>query len=364
MEFNSPLARFLFVMASFVIVVAGMRAAESLLVPFLLSLFIAVICTPPLLWLQKKGLPNGVAMLVVILSIVVCGVLVGAVVGSSINDFKQDLPQYQVRLTELTSEAFVRLESLGLSVDISQIREGFDPSAALSMAGNTLAQLGNMMTNAFLILLTVIFILAEEVGFTEKLKALGNSEKSLVAVEKFTGGVNQYVAIKTMMSLLTGFLILVWLWILDVDYFVLWGLLAFLLNFVPTLGSIIAAVPAVLLAVVQLGVGDALLVGMGFLAVNFGVGNIIEPRVMGKGLNLSALVVFLSLVFWGWVLGPIGMLLSIPLTMTVKIALESFEDTRWLGVILGSGKDLTPHQDPDIFPLLDGVEEQESAPPK
>ncbi len=342
MEFSSPIARFLFIAACFVVVVAGMRAAESILVPFLLSLFIAVICTPPLLWLKKLGIPNALAMLIVIAAIIVCGVLVGAIVGSSINAFRGDLPEYQVRLTELTGEFFVKLESLGLSLDITQLRESFKPAAALSMAGNTLAQFGNMMTNAFLILLTVVFILAEEVGFTEKLKALGNSQKTLRAMRKFSSGVNQYVAIKTLMSLLTGLLILIWLWVLHVDYFVLWATLAFLLNFVPTLGSIIAAVPAVLLAVVQLGVGDALLVALGFVLVNFGVGNVLEPRVMGRGLNLSTLVVFLSLVFWGWVLGPIGMLLSIPLTMTVKIAVENFEDTRWLGVILGSGADLQP----------------------
>lgn len=358
MEFNSPIARFLFVMACFIIVVAGMRAAESLLVPFLLSLFIAVICTPPLIWMRNKGIPNAIAMLIVISSIIVVGIILGAIVGSSISDFRQDLPEYQVRLTELTGSFFTKLASLGLSTDLAQMRDSFNPSAALSMAGNTLAQFGNMMTNAFLILLTVIFILAEEVGFTEKLKTLGNTDKTLTAIDMFTRGVNQYVAIKTAMSLLTGFLILVWLWILGVDYFILWGVLAFLLNFVPTLGSIIAAVPAVLLAIVQLGVGDALLAAAGFVFVNFTVGNVLEPRVMGKGLNLSALVVFLSLVFWGWVLGPIGMLLSIPLTMTVKIALESFEDTRWIGVILGSGSDLYGY-DEKVFQLANKSDEPE-----
>lgn len=351
METTSPIARFLFVMACFVIVVAGMRTAEPILVPFLLSLFIAVICTPPLMWLKNRGIPNGLAMLIVVFVIVVCGIAVGAIVGSSISAFRSDLPEYQARLVEITSDVFVKLESFGLSLDVKQLREGFNPSAALSMAGNTLAQFGNMMTNAFMILLTVVFILGEEVGFTEKLKALGNSDKTLVAIDRFTRGVNQYVAIKTMMSLLTGFLIMVWLWVLKVDYLVLWGMLAFLLNFVPTLGSIIAAVPPVLLALVKLGVGDSALVALGFLLVNFGVGNILEPKVMGKGLNLSALVVFLSLVFWGWVLGPIGMLLSIPLTMTVKIALESFEDTRWAGVILGSGNDLYKGEDTPFFKL-------------
>lgn len=346
MEHQSPVARTLFVMACFIIVVAGMRAAETLLVPFLLSLFIAVICTPPLIWLQKRGLPNWLAMLVVISTIVISGVVVGAIVGSSIADFRQDLPDYQKRLTALTANLFTYLQSLGMNVDAGQLRESFNPSAALSMAGNTLAQLGNMMTNAFLIFLTVVFILAEEVGFTQKIHALG-TKKTLNAIHMFTSGVNRYMAIKSLMSLLTGALILIWLWILGVDYFILWGMLAFLLNFVPTLGSIIAAVPAVLLALIQLGVGEAVLTGVGFLLVNFGVGNVLEPRMMGKGLNLSTLVVFLSLVFWGWVLGPIGMLLSIPLTMTVKIALESSDDTRWIAIMLSASSDIyrPPHRD-------------------
>lgn len=342
MDVQSPIARFLLVAATFVIVVAGMRAAESILVPFLLSLFIAVIATPPLIWMQRKGLPAGVAMLVVIVGIIVGGMLVGVIVGSSIADFKQDLPEHQKRLTLVTSDFFVQLKAWGINVELGHLRESLNPAAALSLAGNTLAQFGNMMTNAFLILLLVVFILAEEVGFRDKIRySVKDPDKTLAAISKFTSGVNQYVAIKTTMSALTGVIILCWLWFLDLEYFVLWGLLAFLLNYVPTFGSILAAVPAVLLALVQLGAGDAALVGVGYLAVNFVVGNIIEPRVMGKGLDLSALVVFLSLVFWGWVLGPIGMLLSIPLTMTVKIALESFEDTRWLGVMLGSGKGLT-----------------------
>ena len=340
---SSPIARFLVLGASFVILVAGMKSAEAILVPFLLSLFIAVICTPPLVWLKNKGLPNSVALLSIVSLVVIFSVLIGVIVGAAIGGFRADLPEYQAKLTEISSDLFIGLQNLGFPIDLSQLRESFNPSVALSVVGNTLASFGNMMTNAFMILLTVIFILAEEVRFTDKLRANNMSEVTLAAIEKFTKGVHQYVAIKTLVSLLTGLALLVWLWILGVDYFVLWGLLGFLLNFVPTLGSILAAVPPVLLAIVQLGPSDALLVGIGFLVVNVVVGNVIEPRVMGKGLNLSALVVFLSLVFWGWVLGPVGMLLSIPLTMTVKIALESFHDTKWIGTILGSGaqEDLT-----------------------
>ena len=336
---SSPIARFLLLLAAFTVVVAGMRAAEELLVPFLLSLFIAVICSPLLTWLKAHRVPGGIAILLIIGVIVVAGFLVGAVVGASINGFRGDLPEYQARLQELSGGLQQWLAGLGVEIHPEQWRESFNPSAALALAGNTLASFGNVMTNAFMILLTVVFILAEEVGFADKLRQLeGGSEKTLAAIGRFTHSVNQYMAIKTLLSLVTGMLVMVWLMVLGIDYAVLWGLLAFLLNFVPTLGSILAAIPAVLLALVQLGPSSAALTALGFLVVNVGIGNILEPRMMGRGLNLAALVVFLSLVFWGWVLGPVGMLLSVPLTMTVKIALESFEDTRWIGILLGSGQ--------------------------
>ena len=338
MESTSPISRFLIVMAAFVVVVAGVKTAESLLVPFFLSLIIAIISTPPLMWMKQKGAPTWLALLAIILILIIVSTLVGAVIGSSISGFTKDLPEYQQKLSVITGDLFQRLDEWGIAIDLQQLREGFNPSKALGMVGNTLASFGNIMTNFLLILLTVVFILAEEVSFADKLTVNSETRNSLGAIRKFTTAVNQYVAIKTFVSVLTGGAVLLWLWILGLDYFVLWGLLAFLLNFIPTFGSILAAVPAVLLAIVQLGVGDAVLVAVGFVVVNFVVGNIIEPKIMGKGLDLSVLVVFLSLVFWGWVLGPVGMLLSIPLTMTVKIALESFEETQWIATLLGSGK--------------------------
>jgi predicted PurR-regulated permease PerM len=334
----SPVARFLLLLAAFVIVVAGMRAAESLLVPFLLSLFIAIIVTPLLSWLNSRGMPNVISILLIVSLIVVFGFVIGAIVGSSINSFRADIPEYQQRLLVISDGFQQKLALIGISIELAQWREIFNPSAALTMAGNTLAGFGNLMTNSLLILLTVTFILAEEVNFIDKLRfATRSTQKTLDALHSFTGSVNKYMAMKTIISLATGVLVMISLMVIGVDYPVLWGLLAFLLNFIPTLGSILAAVPPVLLAVVQLGMPHAIATALVYLAVNVVVGSIVEPRIMGKGLNLSSLVVFLSLVFWGWVLGPVGMLLSVPLTMTVKIALENFEDTYWVGVMLGSG---------------------------
>jgi predicted PurR-regulated permease PerM len=204
------------------------------------------------------------------------------------------------------------------------------------MAANTLAGLSGLLTNVFMILLTVIFILLEASGFPQKLRtALGDPEESLGQFKSITESVNRYLAMKTIFSLATGVAVAIWLAILGVDFALLWGLVAFLLNYVPNIGSIIAAIPAVLLALIQLGVGPALLACLGYVVVNVVFGSILEPKFMGRGLGLSALVVFLSLVFWGWVLGPVGMVLSVPLTMIVKVALESHEDTQWIAVMLG-----------------------------
>jgi predicted PurR-regulated permease PerM len=330
-------SHFLVIAAAFIIVVAGMREAQPILVPFLLSAFIAIIAMPPLVFLQHRGIPKGIALAVVILAVVVLGMLMGALVGNSADDFSRQLPTYQQKLEGQTAGALKWLADMGVEVSQDAARKLLDPGKAMKMAAQSLNTLGGLLTNAFLILLTVIFILLEASDFPAKLRmVLDNPEASFTHLERFTDNIKRYMAIKTGTSLLTGLVVAIWLWVLGVDYPVLWGTLAFLLNYVPNIGSIIAAIPAILLTLVQLGPGPALSAAVGYLVVNALVGNVIEPRFMGRGLGLSTLVVFLSLVFWGWILGPVGMFLSVPLTMTVKIALDSNEETHWIGILLDS----------------------------
>jgi len=147
------------------------------------------------------------------------------------------------------------------------------------------------------------------------------------------------MGIKTIASMATGLSASLLTWWIGLDFPLLWGMLAFLFNYVPTIGSIIAAVPAILMALVQLGIGEAGSTAIGFLAINMLFGNIIEPRLMGYGVGISPLIVFTGLVLWGWIFGPVGMLLSVPLTMTLKMALEADEHTRWLAILIGSERD-------------------------
>ena len=323
--------------ACFVVIVAGMRMATTLLVPFFLSLFIAILCGPPLFWMQRKGIPTALAVLSILVGTVVLILILAIFVGSSLSDFSSSVPEYQARLTEMSTSLFSWLKGMGLEVPEEVLKDYFDPGKIMRMAANALTGLSGLFKNTFLILLTVIFILLEASGFPKKIVvALPDPEKSLAPLREFTESVTRYIALKTLFSAVTGVAIGIWLALLGVDYALVWGLVAFLLNYVPNIGSIIAAIPAVLLALVQLGTGPALFAALGFLVVNVAVGSILEPRSMGSGLGLSTLVVFLSLVFWGWVLGPVGMVLSVPLTMIVKIGLESNENTRWIAILLGS----------------------------
>ena len=250
----SPAARFLLVAGAFVVVVAGMRAAAPLITPFLLSVFIAVIAAPPMFYLVRRGLPSWAAMLAVSFAVAAVGAVIVALVSGSLASFTANLPEYQDKLGTLSGQLLDWLEALGVHLPRQAITTYFDAGKAMKMAGTLLGGLGDILTNALLILLTVIFILFEASSLPDKLHAaLKTPEASMERLHRVLDNINHYMILKTLMSLLTGTLVWLWLWILGVDYPVLWGLVAFLLNYVPNIGSIIAAVPAVLLALVPLG---------------------------------------------------------------------------------------------------------------
>ena len=340
----SPASRAIMVSAALVIVIAGMKYAAPLLVPFLLSAFIAVISFPLMSLLQQKGLPKGVSLTLVMLLVIFVGLVLTFLIGSSITDFSRTLPEYQQRITAEWGELIRWLNNHGISVADS-IKEIVDPAAAVGLISSILKGFGNVLTNSFLIILTVIFILIEAAGYTQNITSLNNTGSGpsptdgRIFSQVFVDKLRRYMSMKTIISMMTGVVIAVAMWLVGVDYPVLWGVLAFMLNFVPNIGSIIAAVPAVILTLVQLGITSAVIVAVVYVTVNVIIGSIIEPKYMGKGLGLSTLVVFVSLVFWGWVLGPVGMLLSVPLTITVKLALDSKPDTQWLGHLLGPAED-------------------------
>ncbi|MBT8130002.1 MAG: AI-2E family transporter [Gammaproteobacteria bacterium] len=329
----SQVSRTVLVLAAVIIIIAGMKVSASLLVPFLLSVFIAVLSLPAMNALERFGLSAGVSLLTVIMGVFVAGLMLSLLIGNSIDEFSRSLPQYQQQITVYKNQVISRLAGIGVEIPESVGSDMLDPNAAMRLLSSIFRSFGSVLTNSFLIFITVIFILLEAKSFSKKFAQISDEKSQFV--DDFVGKLNGYMGIKTWTSVITGVLVTLLLWSLGVDNARLWGVMAFLLNYVPNIGSIIAAVPAVLLALVQLGPGTALLAALGYLVINIVIGSVLEPRFMGKGLGLSTLVVFLSLVFWGWVLGPVGMLLSVPLTITVKLALDSKPETRWLGVLLG-----------------------------
>ncbi|HOQ05851.1 MAG TPA: AI-2E family transporter [Anaerohalosphaeraceae bacterium] len=363
---TSTISQILIPLAALVIIIAGLRAAVSIIVPFLMAVFLAIIATPALFWLQKKRIPTGLAVFILSAVILIAGLLLGALLAATIADFTRALPEFEKNLqktivewTEWFSPSPVSdsspsgEESIGrraeekvhaiLRLIQNSIQRYIHPNEIVNILKDLLSQLGGILTNGFLIFLTTVFILLEASILPAKIRAaMQQSPQTFENLARMADDVKRYLAIKTAISLLTGLLITIWLIVLKVNYAVLWGLIAFLLNFVPTIGSLVAAVPAVLMALLQGGPGTALLTALGYLVVNVVLGNFIEPRMLGRHLGLSVLVVFLSLVFWGWILGPFGMLLAVPLTMLVKIILQSRPDTQWLATLLGSEKPSLP----------------------
>ena len=329
--------RVLIAIAMVIIVIAGLKAAAGIVNLFLISLFIAIISASPVFWLESRGVPMVLGVIMVVSGVMIMATSIAVVLGNSLADFRTALPLYQERVIELFKPVLGWVQGYGVEVSPPDLFPNLDPGNILGLVVRVLGNVGDILGNALLILLTVVFMLLDAAGFRRKLHNISDDPiASFDRIAKFTDNVRRYLAIKTWISLATGLCIGVWVYLLGLDFPAVWGVLAFILNYVPNVGSFLAAVPAVLLAVVQLGLFKALLVAAGFLVVNFVIGNVVEPRVMGRGIGLSVLVVFLSLVFWGWVLGPVGMLLSVPLTMTLKIALESSEDTRWIATLLAS----------------------------
>jgi AI-2 transport protein TqsA len=329
------LSRALLTLAGLVVVIAGLRAATPILLPFLFSLFLAILTLPLAEWLQRRRLPPVLAILgAVFVNLLVIAAILTLVAGS-FRDFTVAAPRYQARLGEMASAVLAWLQTRGVDTTQWVPADVINPGVVLDLVTALIANVAAVLQNLVLVFLTMVFLLFEATGLPAKLhRALGGGTGHLEWVARVREEVQRYLGIKTLVSLATGLFVGVSLAILGVDFPILWGLVAFIMNYIPNLGSILAAIPAVLLTIVQHGFGRAVAVAVVYLIVNIVLGNVVEPALMGRRLKLSTLVVFVSLVFWGWVWGPVGMLLSVPLTMVVKITLENTADARRVAILL------------------------------
>lgn len=326
--------------AAFVIIIAGIMFAASFVTSLLMALFISIILSQPILWLQRKKVPQGLAITIVF--ILVTGIFLGfgEIIATSFSSFSEDQATYEKNLSEMGHSGLQFLEEKGIKLSTEKMTNILEPSRIMSFTAGFLGQLGGFMGNSLTIFFLALFLLLELDTIPVKTRAIIQGKlESLAYFDVIGDSIRHYLSIKTATSLMTGAFVWLGLAIIGLDYAIIWALIAFLLNYIPNIGSIIAAVPAMAFALVQLGFGGVIWTTIIFVAVNMIIGNAVEPKMMGKGLGLSTFIVFLSLLFWGFILGTVGMFLSVPLTMALKIMLEQNPKTKWIAIVLGTDKE-------------------------
>jgi AI-2 transport protein TqsA len=323
-------------LAAFVVVMAGAMAAVSIITPMLLAFFISVIAIQPVLWLTERKVNHTFAVLMVLLGVIGIFIGLGAVLGNSVNNFAEDAPLYANKLRDIGHNVVESINERGINIP-DEWDGALDPASILNYTASILTEFGALMGNALLVLFIILFMMLERSSLAMKAEVIaGSYNNNLEVFRTIIESIRTYLGLKTVISLITGVFIWLWLLVFGIEYALLWGLIAFMLNYIPNIGSIIAGIPAVLFALVQLGLPGAGWAVLGYLIVNLVIGNVVEPRMMGKEMGLSTLIVFLSLVFWGFILGTIGMFLAVPLTMTFKIILDQYPKTKWISILLGS----------------------------
>jgi AI-2 transport protein TqsA len=328
----------LLVLALTGVIAAGIKASASLLVPLLVAAFVAAASQPLVDYLTARGLPTFLAVLLTILAALGLVVGFGALLGAALGAFGESLPRYNEGLERAKLQLAGVLSAWGLSRGAGSVA-GFELGEAAEKILATIALATPGAISAFgIVLFVIIFVLLEAATFRRKMgRALDWMPEQFEGVRNATQDLKKYLLVKSALSALTGVLSGAICASFGLDAALLWGLVAFVLNFIPNIGSVIAVVPPLGLALVQYGPGRALGILLGYLLINNLIGNLLEPKVMGRALGLSPLVIVLSVIVWGWLLGPIGALLSVPITTTLKILFANTEDLRWVAVLLGSG---------------------------
>jgi AI-2 transport protein TqsA len=322
-----------------------LKTLDFLFIPLCFAILACYAMGIPLDYLKRLKVPSFLRILIVIVIVMAMIFMIGKLVAVNITAFQEQLPTYETKFWEYAGQVLVYF-------DISQEQgkemldsflSNFKQKRLASLGGLVQALSGSFFSflgNLMWVLLFMIFILAEREAFTRRfVKLLGadGAAPTLDTMNRVNQSVQQYLGLKTMISLLTGVLATVVLWLFGVDFALLWGTLVFIMNFIPTIGSIVATIPPIAVTLFQYGsISKTLFVAFLLIAIQVVVGNILEPKVMGRGLNLSPLVVLLSLILWGWVWGIPGMLLSVPLTAAIRIGMEQLDSTRTLASLISS----------------------------
>lgn len=361
--------RVLIVMAAGFIVLAGLKAAAGFFIPILLAAFIATASVPMTDWLRRHKFPRSLAVAITVLvdfaflaAIVFVGIsLLGDLQG------KWDT-KYQGLLTEKVADASVSITELLEKWKVEGAKEKVDAYFKEKFTNSfkeiDFNQLWNFSTDifnrvikflgtSFIVFVLTVFMLTEARMFGRRLNAIRkadgpNFQRLMSAVHD----IQKFLGMKTIISLFTGVLAGFVCWLAGLDFPILWGILAFALNYVPVVGSVIAGIPPVILALLLQGGWSAFAVGICYGLINIALGNLVEPMLMGRRFGLSTLVVIISVLFWGFIWGPVGMLLAVPITMMLKVGLDNSSDFRWLAIAMSKERDKGKLALPAALPVL------------
>src|SRR5215210_5819299 len=323
-------------LAATVVVFVGMRLAAPILNPILMAVVLALLFSPIYAWLRRHRIPTPLALMIMLvgLSILFLGIVL--ILGVSIARFSGDIASYTGKLNEQVDNLQGMAKSLGLSnVDL---QNAVKPSALAGAIGSVLSGVADFLGNIFLILLYVLFFLAEGPAMMNRLRtSAGSDHPQVERLTVFGRNVVRQLGLRAIVNLFTGAGVVVLLLVLRVDFPLMWGILAFFLSFIPWIGLPLAVAPAVVLALAEHGLTSALLVIAGVTVINILAENAISPMLMGRGLSISPTVLFIGFIFWAWLLGGPGAFLAAPLTIFLILMLDTFPETRWLASVMGMG---------------------------
>ena len=334
-----PITQLFILLASISVVLMAMKFSSDILVPLLISLAISILLAPLLRYLETKHIPKIISLVFVTFLVMIPVMALGGYIGEEVEDFIRNYStiekEFDVWLTQISHS----ISKIGISVTQEDLKSVLNKSNFAELIQGLATQTKNQFSNIFWIFFLVAFILMDSTYLHNKLLKImtdreGSIEEGMEIIEK----IKTYFLIKVKTSLITALWILIVLWFYDISYAFLWATLVFFLNFIPVVGSIFAAIPAIIMALIDHNMMIAIWISIWYMIVNTVIGNILEPRIMGRGLELSPLTIFLSMIFWGWMFGPAGMILSVPLTMGVQFLFDQYEETKWLAFMLSDYK--------------------------
>lgn len=336
--FSNP-ARLLLISASIIIVVAGMRAFSETLNALFMAGLIAILCTPLQNRLQKRGFSRGASLGLVLVFIIGAGVLLVTFIGISTNQVIRKLPDYQERLVQLETSTWAELDRLGLSEQVISGLESFNLQSLIPLASSVLRATVDSLGNVLLVFLILFYMLMDAPNIPKRLRAvLGEDSHWFVKANAFVHSVQRYMILKTVFGIGIAAIQTVVMLLMGVDFAVQWGVLAVITNYIPNVGFVLGLIPPVVVTLLEKGPGMAIFLIVVYSLINNLIENFVAPRFMGEELGISTLFIFLSLIFWTWVLGAGGALLAVPLTLLVKIMLlDGNEGARGLNALISDG---------------------------